>query len=96
MECSFSQESPLCRFTSHHDFNERNRCVARLPLNLQANGKMANEISKLRAIRDLTEHLTQSFPSTDLQLGLEHCKVFTSLQEDEKNKNNVVSFHGAT
>lgn len=34
--------------------------------------KMASEIYKLRAIRDLTEHLIQRFPNTGLWLELEY------------------------
>lgn len=77
----FLRDEPLqAQSTCHCGFKEQNRYEAWFSLNLHTNGKMANEISELRASRELTEHLTWRFPNTGLQLGPEQCKVFTSLQ----------------
>ena len=52
MKVFVSSETNLCRQPTCHSFKEQNRCEAWFSLNLPTRGKVANEISELRAIRE--------------------------------------------
>ena len=52
MKVFVSSETNLCRQPTCHSFKEQNRCEAWFSLNLPTRGKVANEISELRGIRE--------------------------------------------